>query len=147
MITGLRPKRSETGPHTIWPKAAENRNTGTIACTHSIGAPRSRSIAQNAGSVMSQEKALMVSNRPQKTTRSALMAASVPSRLAGEAGRASYMNDAPEGIEHAFVHGLRQRRVREDRVHEVFLGGLELHGNGKALDQLGHFCADHVCAE
>ena len=34
-----------------------------------------------------------------------------------------------EGIEHAFVHRLRKRRVREDRVHQVFLGGFELHGN------------------
>src|SRR5262245_25529638 len=57
------------------------------------------------------------------------------------------MNDAPEGIEHAFVHGFRKRRVREDGVHQVFFGGFELHGDHETLDQFGHLGADHMRAE
>jgi hypothetical protein len=37
--------------------------------------------------------------------------------------------------------------MREDRVHQLFLGRLEVHGDDEALDQLGHFRADHVRAE
>ena len=57
------------------------------------------------------------------------------------------MDHPPIGVEHALVHHLRQRRMREDRVHQLFLGGLEVHGDDEALDQLGHFGADHVRAE
>ena len=38
------------------------------------------------------------------------------------------------GVEHGFVHGLRQRRVREDRVHDVRLGELALARDHIALD-------------
>src|SRR5262245_8762637 len=57
------------------------------------------------------------------------------------------MNDASEGIEHAFVHGFRKRRMREDGVDQVFLGGFELHGNDEALNQFGHLGTDHMGAE
>jgi hypothetical protein len=51
------------------------------------------------------------------------------------------------GIQHAFMHHLAQRRMREDGVHQVFLGGLQVHGHDIALDQFGDFRADHVRAE
>jgi len=41
------------------------RKIGTTACTSSIEVASSRCIDQNAGSVMSQEKALTDSSRPQ----------------------------------------------------------------------------------
>ena len=37
--------------------------------------------------------------------------------------------------------------MREDRVHQLFLGGLEVHRHHVALDQLGDFGADHVRAQ
>ena len=37
--------------------------------------------------------------------------------------------------------------MREDRVHQFFLGGFEVHRHDEALDQFGHFGADHVRAE
>jgi hypothetical protein len=37
--------------------------------------------------------------------------------------------------------------MREDRVHQIFLGCLQVHGNDIALDQLRHFRADHVRAK
>ena len=37
--------------------------------------------------------------------------------------------------------------MREDGVHQLFLGGLEVHRHHEALDQLGHFRTDHVGAE
>ena len=46
------------------------------------------------------------------------------------------------GVKHGLVHHLRERRVREYRVHEVGLGGLELHGHRIALDQLRDLGAD-----
>src|SRR3954468_22666973 len=41
---------------------------------------------------------------------------------------------APIGVEHAFLHRLAERRMREDGVHQVFLGGFEPHGDDEALD-------------
>ena len=37
--------------------------------------------------------------------------------------------------------------MREDRVHQLFLGRLAIHGDDIALDQLGHFRADHMGAK
>ena len=37
--------------------------------------------------------------------------------------------------------------MREDRTHEIFFGGFELHRNNEALNQLGHLCANHVRAD
>ena len=37
--------------------------------------------------------------------------------------------------------------MREDCVHQLFLGGLELHGDHEALDHLRHFGADQMGAE
>src|SRR5215510_13482547 len=37
--------------------------------------------------------------------------------------------------------------MREDRVHQLFLGGFEIHRDHIALDQFGHFGADHVGAK
>src|SRR5690606_38414431 len=48
---------------------------------------------------------------------------------------------------HALVHHLGQRRVREDRLHQLGLGRLEHLADRVALDQFGDFGADHVRAE
>ena len=37
--------------------------------------------------------------------------------------------------------------MRENRVHEVLLGGFEVHCHHEALDEFGDFRAHHVCAE
>ena len=57
------------------------------------------------------------------------------------------MQNAAIGIEHAFVHHLAQRRMREDRVHQLCLGRFQRLADSIALDQLGHFRTDHVRAE
>src|SRR5690606_37841537 len=51
------------------------------------------------------------------------------------------------GVEHAFLHRFRDRRMREDRVHQLFLGRLEVHGDDEALDHFRHFRANHMRAE
>ena len=43
----------------------------------------------------------------------------------------------PICIEHVLVHHLAERRVRENHVHQVRLGCLELPRHRIALDQLG----------
>ena len=37
--------------------------------------------------------------------------------------------------------------MREDRVHQFFFCGLEIHRDHVALDQFGNFRADHVRAQ
>src|SRR3546814_3577738 len=49
--------------------------------------------------------------------------------------------------EHAFVHHLRQRRMREDGVHQFLLRRLKRLANGIALDQFGDFRAHHMRAQ
>ena len=34
--------------------------------------------------------------------------------------------------------------MREDRVHQIFFGGFQRHGDNIALDQFGHFSANHM---
>src|SRR3546814_3331208 len=51
------------------------------------------------------------------------------------------------GVEHAFLHRFRDRRMREDSVHQILFGRLEIHRDDEALDQFGDFRADHVGAE
>ncbi|QTK78702.1 hypothetical protein AT6N2_C0861 [Agrobacterium tumefaciens] len=51
------------------------------------------------------------------------------------------------GVEHAFLHRLGNGRMREDRVHQVFFGRLQIHGDHEALDEFGDFRAHHMCAE
>src|ERR1700688_1886167 len=62
-------------------------------------------------------------------------------------GKSSHIQNATIRIQHRFLHHLRQRRMREHGVHELFFRGLQVHGDDVALDQLGHFHADHVRAE
>src|SRR5437868_9492134 len=58
-----------------------------------------------------------------------------------------HIQHAPISIQHGFLHHLRQRGMREYRVHQFFFRGLQVHGDHAALDQFGHFGADHVRAE
>ncbi len=58
-----------------------------------------------------------------------------------------HIQHAAVRVQHRFLHHLGQRGVREDRVHQFFFGGLQIHRNHIALDQFGHFGADHVRAE
>ena len=37
--------------------------------------------------------------------------------------------------------------MREDRMHQLFLGRLEVHGNDETLNEFRHFRPDHVRAE
>ena len=60
--------------------------------------------------------------------------------------RTSHVEHAPVGVEHRLLHRLRDGRMREDGVHQLFFGGLEIHRDHIALDQLGDFRADHVRA-
>src|SRR5579859_3456316 len=71
-----------------------------------------------------------------------------PSRaFAGKEEIRSNIEHAPIRIEHRFLHHLRQGRMREYGVHQFFFGGLQIHRHYVALDELGHFGADHVGAE
>src|SRR5262245_27859090 len=67
--------------------------------------------------------------------------APLPERMASDIEHPSI------GIEHRLFHHFGERRVRENRVDELLLGGLEIHGHDVALDQLRHLRADHVRAE
>jgi len=59
----------------------------------------------------------------------------------------SHIQHPPIRIQHGFLHHLRQRRMREHGVHQLFFGGLQIHRHHVALDQLGDFGADHVGAQ
>ena len=50
-------------------------------------------------------------------------------------------------IQHALVHRLGQGRVREDRVDQLFLRRLEVHGDDETLDELRHLGTDEMGAE
>src|SRR5471032_110294 len=58
-----------------------------------------------------------------------------------------HIQHASISIQHRFLHHLRQRWVREDRVHQLVFCRLQIHRHHIALDQLGDFGTDHVCAE
>src|ERR1700688_1002036 len=62
-------------------------------------------------------------------------------------GKSSHIQNATIRIQHRFLHHLRQRRMREHGVHQLFFGGLQVHGHHVTLDQFGHFGSDHVRAE
>src|SRR6187402_1597955 len=51
------------------------------------------------------------------------------------------------GVQHGFLHGLRDSRMREDGVEQFFFRRLEIHRHHKALDQFGDFGADQMRAE
>lgn len=51
------------------------------------------------------------------------------------------------GVQARLVHHLAQGRVREDRVHQVFLGAFHRARDREALNEFGDFRADHVRAE
>src|SRR5258705_13182551 len=61
---------------------------------------------------------------------------------AAQAGRArgrpvaSHVQHPSIRVEHRLFHHLRQRRMREDGVHELLLRSLEIHRHDIALDQL-----------
>ena len=57
------------------------------------------------------------------------------------------MDRAAIGVEHTFMHHFAQRRVREDGVHQVFFRRFQLTPDDVALNQLGHFRADHMRAQ
>ena len=59
----------------------------------------------------------------------------------------SEMENPAIGVKHRLMHHLRERRVREHRLHELGLGRLQRPRDGEALDQLRHLRADHVGAE
>src|SRR6476620_8118412 len=73
---------------------------------------------------------------------------------AGRSGRrpkldriCSDIEHTPIGVEHRFLHHLRERRMREDGVHKLLLRRLKVHRNHVALDQLGDLRTHHVRAD
>src|SRR3546814_15346664 len=46
-----------------------------------------------------------------------------------------------------FVHRLRERRMREDRIEQIFSRRFELLGYHETLDQLGDFRPDKLCTK
>src|SRR3546814_19244347 len=46
-----------------------------------------------------------------------------------------------------FVHRLRERRMREDRIEQIFSRRFELLGYHETLDQLGDFRPDKMCTK
>src|SRR3954464_4353989 len=65
----------------------------------------------------------------------------------GRRWRPSNIQNPSIRIEHSFLHHLRQGRMREHRVHQLFFGRLQVHRDDVALDQLGDFSTDHMGAE
>mmetsp|Transcript_18096 Transcript_18096/g.27986 ORF Transcript_18096/g.27986 Transcript_18096/m.27986 type:complete len:524 (-) Transcript_18096:5060-6631(-) len=63
------------------------------------------------------------------------------------ARRALHVDDAVIGVEDALVHHLRQGRMREDGVHQVFFGGFQRLAHHIALDQFRDLGPDHVRAQ
>src|SRR3546814_13937494 len=60
--------------------------------------------------------------------------------------RKSEMQRAAISAEHAFVHHLAQRRMREDGVHQIRLGRLKLARDDIALNEFRTFRPDPVRA-
>src|SRR5829696_5252898 len=58
-----------------------------------------------------------------------------------------HVNYAPVRVHDALVHHFGQRRVREDAMDEFLLGGLQVHGDHVALDELRHLGANHMGPE
>ena len=50
-------------------------------------------------------------------------------------------------VQNTFMHHLRQRWVRENRVHQILLGRFQLPAHDVALNQFCDFSADHMCAQ
>ena len=59
----------------------------------------------------------------------------------------SHVDHTVVSIQHAFMHHFRQGRMRENGVNQVFFGGFQLSADYIALDQFGHFRADHMRAQ
>lgn len=55
------------------------------------------------------------------------------------------MQRPPISIQHALVHHLAQPWMREHRLHQLRLGGLELPRHRIALDQLGDLRPNTAC--
>ena len=51
------------------------------------------------------------------------------------------------GGKHALVHGLADGRMREYRVHQLGFGGFQCLADAKALNEFGHFGANHMRAQ
>src|SRR5262249_34047776 len=58
-----------------------------------------------------------------------------------------YVDRAAVGGKHRLMHHLRQRRMREDRMHQLRLGRFQRAGDAVALDQFGYLGADHMGAQ
>src|SRR5215211_159266 len=68
-------------------------------------------------------------------------------RHGGPGLRGLHVNYAPVRVHDALVHHFGQRRVREDAMDEFLLGGLQVHGDHVALDELRHLGANHMGPE
>ena len=61
--------------------------------------------------------------------------------------RESEMDRAPVSVEHRLVHHLAERRMRENRVHQIFFRRLKRAANDITLDHLSHLGAHHMRAQ
>src|SRR5882757_6390825 len=61
--------------------------------------------------------------------------------------RKSHIHRPPVRVEHSFLHRLRDGRMGKNGVHQLFLGGFEIHRDDESLDQFGDFGADEMRAE
>src|SRR5712671_1207863 len=59
----------------------------------------------------------------------------------------SHIHRPPVRVEHSFLHRLRDGRMRKNGVHQLFLGGFEIHRDDESLNQFGDFGADEMRAE
>ena len=57
------------------------------------------------------------------------------------------MNDAAIGVQHRFMHGFGDGRVREDGMHQFLLGGFQRPRHGITLNHFRNFRADHMRAQ
>src|SRR5262249_52813235 len=59
----------------------------------------------------------------------------------------SQVDHAPIGVEHALMHHFREGWVRKYCIDEFGFGGLAVHGDNKALDELRHLGSNHMGPE
>src|SRR5690606_14700375 len=63
------------------------------------------------------------------------------------AKRPSHVQRPAICVEHALLHHLRKRGMREDGMHEFFFRRLQIHRDDEALDELGDLRPHHVRAQ
>lgn len=107
--------------------------------------PRDVHYVQVKGPLLTPGRIADADARGVEVTRSPVNASRPASRLASKPN--SHIQRASVCIENTFLHGLRQGRMRKDRVGEVPLSCRVIHCHDEAVDELRHLGSDHVSTD